>query len=261
MTSPSPIRSLTLCAARCGCQLLMADAALGAGEQPREVCAVAVHDDDRRAWRRQRPPARTRHLPPSPPRASPLQPSSQPRCSESARRRARTRLLAMASASGASTANTPAAVATPLPPRNPSHTGYMWPMIDATPAATGVASPAVKRCATSNCHRSPLRHRGTSPPRRSARRSCAARSTRRRCRCRRGADRFRVAAPAETRTARSRAGTPSDGKDVFHGRRRPTMSVARHHVVEADLQVRLSTQFAAAPRMSAPSATAGSGTV
>src|SRR5437764_1207361 len=36
--------------------------------------------------------------------------------------------------------NTPSAVATPLPPRKPSHTGNMWPRMTA-PAAASIASP------------------------------------------------------------------------------------------------------------------------
>src|SRR5687768_12039036 len=56
---------------------------------------------------------------------------------------------ATAAAVGVRTANTPPAVATPFPPRKPSHTGYTWPMIDASPPATGVAGSAENRCATS----------------------------------------------------------------------------------------------------------------
>src|SRR5262245_3059015 len=56
---------------------------------------------------------------------------------------------AIASAMGETTAKTPAAVATPFPPRNRSHTGYTWPTTDATPATIGVAALTASRWATS----------------------------------------------------------------------------------------------------------------
>src|SRR4029434_4002119 len=50
-------------------------------------------------------------------------------------------------ASGASTANAPAAVATPFPPRKRSHIGYTWPTTDANAAMTAATGPADNNCA------------------------------------------------------------------------------------------------------------------
>src|SRR5262245_34999691 len=54
---------------------------------------------------------------------------------------------AITSASGASTANAPAAVATPFPPRNRSQTGYTCPTTEANAATTAVTRLADNTCA------------------------------------------------------------------------------------------------------------------
>src|SRR5688500_11248707 len=63
---------------------------------------------------------------------------------------------ARVTAAGDSTANTPAAAATPLPPRNPSHTGKRWPTTAHTPAAGTIVAGLVARRSTSSTAAAPF---------------------------------------------------------------------------------------------------------
>ena len=102
----------------------LADAALGAGPQPRQVGPVAEHDDrggDRRAERRrQRGASMPYAIGPSASVAIRL-PREMNRVAHTVGDEEQRRPAAIAH--GVSTEKTPQAVATPLPPRNRSHTG------------------------------------------------------------------------------------------------------------------------------------------
>ena len=112
--------------------------ALGACDQPPDVLVVAQDDekgdaDDHDARSPCRRPARQGRRPPAS-RPMPRARSNGTR----ARRRARPARRRAPPARRARS-RTPSAVATPLPPRNPSQTGNIWP-ITAQPPATRAAS-------------------------------------------------------------------------------------------------------------------------